>query len=360
MITVIYPYRNRDMQRVQRSLDSLQAQSETGFEVVFVNYGSSGLVNANLEELLRGYPFVKYIKHPAQHQLWSKCTALNSIVRSLKEGHCFIADIDMIFSPHFMSTVKTLADASKIHYFQVGFLGQNEPGGQKQFSSYKIRFKSEAGATGLSLFPVKALHEVGGFDEFFHFWGSEDTDLHNRLKLAGYDVVFYDKELLMLHQWHPTYRSQEENRLTVLPRLSNAVRLNQAHLNFNLAKKIIRPNAGNWGKTVREEDAKSLEDCQEMMQLSNRKEVVDHFLFVELPKVGKGVLSVRFSEDPFQHTAKYRLKKWLGKSVPEYYTLKEINDALLLHIISFYRDFPYYYKVSDDLKSIGFKILKDF
>lgn len=347
------------MQRVRRSLDSLQAQSETDFEVVFVNYVSSESANTNLEKLLRGYPFVKYIKHPTQHQLWSKCTALNSVVRSLKEGHCFIADIDMIFSPHFISTAKTLVDTSKIHYFQVGFLNQYESGNQRQFSDYNIHFKSESGATGLSLFPLKALHEVGGFDEFFHFWGSEDTDLHNRLQLAGYEVAFYDKELLMLHQWHPSYRSLEQNRLTVSPRLSNVARLNQAHLNYNLAKKIIRPNAENWGKVVTKKQTEKLENYPETLQLSNKKEVVDHFLFVALPKVGKGVLSVRFSEDPFRHTAKYKLKKWLGKSVPEYYSLKEINDALLLHIISFYRDFPYHFKISNDLKSITFKIIKD-
>jgi glycosyltransferase involved in cell wall biosynthesis len=360
MITLIYPFRNRDLKRVRHSLDSLVAQTESGFEVVFVNYGSTEAVSEALEKLLAEYAFVTYVYHPAMHQLWSKCLALNSVIKTLPGGYCFIADVDLIFSPDFISIANRLVKAQKLVYFQVGFLNETESESPKQFSAYKIHFKSEAGATGLSLFPVKALQEVGGFDEFFHFWGAEDTDLHNRLQLAGYQIEFYNREILMLHQWHPSYRSQEQNKLSVLPRLSNIVRLNHAHLHHNLTNKITHPNVEVWGKTVTKEQVEKLESHPETRQMTNKKEAVDHFLFVELPQARQGVVSVCFSEDSFQKTTKYTLKKWLGKSVPEYYTLKEINDKLLLHLISFYRDFPYMYKVSDDLKTICFRMIKEF
>ena len=48
----------------------------------------------------------------------------------------------------------------------------------------------------------------------------------------------------------------------------------------------------------------------------------------------------------------------LGKKVPKFYSLKEINDALLIHLVSFFHQYPYTYKVSDDLKNIEFKIKK--
>ena len=103
MITVIYPYRNRDLKRVRHSLDSLVAQTESGFEVVFVNYGSTHAVSEALEKLLAEYSFVKYVYHPTMHQLWSKCVALNSIIKTLPGGYCFIADVDLIFSPDLFS-----------------------------------------------------------------------------------------------------------------------------------------------------------------------------------------------------------------------------------------------------------------
>jgi len=79
---------------------------------------------------------------------------------------------------------------------------------------------------------------------------------------------------------------------------------------------------------------------------------------VQLPQFRGGVLKVRFEEDPFATTMKYHIKSILGKKVPQYCTLKEINDQVLLHIISFYHHYPYMYQVSPDLKSITFAIKK--
>ena len=92
--------------------------------------------------------------------------------------------------------------------------------------------------------------------------------------------------------------------------------------------------------------------------INNTKEKVTHFLFVELPQFQNGILSVHFVEDSFQNSLKYKIKKTVGKKVPNYYSLKEINDMLLLHIISFYHQLPYTFKISADLKSISFKIKK--
>lgn len=357
MITVIYPFRNRDLQRVRNSLDSLVAQSDFGFKVIFVNYGSTEIVSVGLENLLADYSFVEYVKHPTQHQLWSKSIALNSVIKKLKGGYCFVADVDLIFSPDFMSVAKQIEQAQQLVYFQVGFLDKTESKKNVAFSDYRMHFKSESGATGLSLLSVDALQKVGGFDEFFHFWGAEDTDLHNRLTMAGYDIKFYDKEVLLLHQWHPSYRSEEQNKLTVLPRLSGVVRLNHEHLKHNLAHHIIHPNSENWGNLPTASEVEKIEKSTDIQVLTNRKEVIDHFLFVHWPQFSGGVLAVRFEEDVFQHAFKYKLKKILGKSVPEYYSLKEINDQLLLHLISFHRNKPYAYQVDLQKKCISFWII---
>ncbi len=41
MITILYPYRNRDLERIKRSLDSLVVQTDQRFKVLFVDYGST-------------------------------------------------------------------------------------------------------------------------------------------------------------------------------------------------------------------------------------------------------------------------------------------------------------------------------
>ena len=90
----------------------------------------------------------------------------------------------------------------------------------------------------------------------------------------------------------------------------------------------------------------------------NVSAAVTHFLFIELPKFHGRILKVRFEEDPYGKTFEYYIKRFLGKKVPQYCTLKEINDQVLLHIISFYHHYPYSYQVTPDLKSITFAIKK--
>ncbi len=40
MITILYPYRDRELSRLKRSLDSLSKQSQPDFKVLLVDYGS--------------------------------------------------------------------------------------------------------------------------------------------------------------------------------------------------------------------------------------------------------------------------------------------------------------------------------
>jgi hypothetical protein len=90
--------------------------------------------------------------------------------------------------------------------------------------------------------------------------------------------------------------------------------------------------------------------------LDNERRKIDHFLYVAMPGYKNEILKITIQNDPFQNTLKFRTKRLLGKKVPEYYSLKEINDKILLHLISFYRNKAYTYKISDDFKSIEFAV----
>ncbi|HEU4497104.1 MAG TPA: glycosyltransferase [Flavobacterium sp.] len=358
MIAIIFPYRNREPRRVKRSLDSLAAQTNKQFEVFFVDYGSNSEAASQIRPLVSSYPFASYTYSYTEFQPWSRSKAINIGLKKVAAEYVFTADIDIIFSPDFIEKLHEIKEPSQAYYFKVGFLNEREARSDKKFSEYLIQFASSVGAQGLSLFPKEAVDRVNGFDEFLHFWGAEDIDIHDRIKKAGFKSSFYSQEILLLHQWHKTYRISETSTLTRELQLSNIVRLNQYHIAQNGKNGCIKANALSWGSEMPVSDFHQLNTYPVELVLVNKIEVITHFLYCELPKAENKITSVRIVEDAFRKTLKYKVKKLLGKKVPQYYTLKEINDLLLLHIVSFYHEKPYCYSISADLKSIAFKIKK--
>lgn len=359
MISIIYPYRNRNIQSVKKSLQSLKHQTNKAFKVYFVNYGSDNGYTEAIEILLKNFSFVNYSFLYTQQQPWNKSKAVNSILKTLDSERFFVADVDMIFRLDFI-TIASQLPKDKVWYFQVGFLSEEETNSQKHFEGYSIKFKSNCEATGLTLCPVKAAKTVQGFDEFYHFWGAEDTDFHIRLRHAGYSVNFYDNAILLLHQWHETYRYKEKLSLTKQLQVSGIVQFNHQYLKKITKKKNALANGPNWGQIQTKEDYKSLLTAvnKRSMIIGNACLDIDYFLFQELPNLKTGVHAFQIIEKNTFQSLKKRIKNKITKNRVAFYTLKEVNDKLLFHIISFYRNNPYTYEVSHDLKSINFTIIK--
>lgn len=358
MITIVFPYRNRELERIKRSLDSLKEQKGNDFKVLIVDYGSNFVSASAIKKLTEEYQFVSYIYHFSEFQPWSRAKALNIGLKNVTTDYVFTADVDIIFSSNFVSKLEELKDPLKAFYFKVGFLNQTESKIVKNFENYSIDFSSEIGAQGLSLFYLKSLKEIRGYDEFLHFWGAEDIDIHERLIRNRIESVFYNDDIFLLHQWHVSYRKSETDVLSTDFQLKGVVKLNHQHLKSNQKNKVVVVNKEKWGNLISKSEFKELENYEEQIILANKRELIDHFLFVELPSFTGNILSVRFVIDPFQESLKYKLKKFLRKNVSQYYSLKEINDMLLLHIVSFYHTYPYWYKIDENLKSITFKIKK--
>lgn len=355
-LTLLFTYRNRELDRVRIALDSLAAQSNSNFTVLFIDYGSSLSHSNALQELLCNYSFVTYFYSYHIDQPWSRAKAVNIGIQMVTTPYVFVSDIDMIFKPNFIEIVHQLSDPKVSVYFKVGFLNQSESTKIKPFDDYSISFSSKPGAQGLSLFPLQALKEVSGFDEFLHFWGAEDEDVHNRLLQLGYQVNFYEREILLLHRWHPTYRNSESDVVTKKLQLHSITKLNQEYFAYKRHLKMPTATPNSWGVPITKEDYEVLMSSDIKRVVLNNKEYIYLFLFVELPRLEKGVIAVEFREDPFQHTLKYFLKKKLGKAVSSYFTLKEINDLLLLHLIFFYPNLQFSFKVGDDQKSIQLRV----
>lgn len=358
MLTILYPYRNREPERVKRSLDSLLQQTNFNFKVVFVDYGSNEALASAIKQLLSGYSFATYVYNFSEFQPWSRAKALNVGLRNSTTDYVFTADVDMIFSPTFITKLYELKDPLKAYYFKVGFLNEQESKANKVFENYTVDFSTGVGAQGLSFFSLKKLEAVNGYDEFLHFWGAEDIDIHNRLEKTGIESIFYSQEILLLHQWHKSYRKAEKPTLTKDLQLTNIVKINHQQLILNKRSEKVQVNNDKWGEAISKSDFEELLQHRKEQLLFNKVEVITNFLFSELPNIQNEIVNVRFVKDSFKGSIKYKIKKLLGKNVPKYYSLKEINDMILLHIISFYHTYPYTYEITDDLKGITFKIKK--
>jgi N-terminal domain of galactosyltransferase len=360
MFSIIYPYRNRDIQRVKNSLESLQQQTNNSFEVYLVNYGSNEIYSKQVKNLLINYSFVNYSYLYTEQQPWNKSKAINSILKNLRTGYFFVADIDMIFHSSFVEKALQLLKNNEAWYFQVGFLNEEESKLSKKFEDYNIKFKSNKEATGLTMCSVESAKAIRGFDQFYHFWGSEDTDFHVRLKNAGCNVNFYDKDILMLHQWHEIYRNKEIKFLSKELRISNIVKFNHYYLKKTSQDKKTTVNNENWGKSQSKEEYERLVEYSKTNSklISNKCIEINYFLFQELPNLKSGLHCFEIHEEKTNKSFKTVIKSVLKKNKTTFYSLKSINDKLLFNIINFYKNYHYNYSISEDLKSIKFVINK--
>jgi len=354
-ITLIYPFRNRDSIRVKNSLDSLRFQKDKSFKVLFVDFGSETSIADEVKEVVNQYSFAEYIYTYHIHQPWNKCKAINIGLDKVKTSHCFVSDVDMIYDPEFISIAKEQAKISDVTYFQVGYLPHDTKIDLYNYQNiipYRI---SNENATGLTLFNAKQLIDINGFDEYFHFWSSEDTDAHMRMKNKGFNLKFYDEKLLIKHQPHPTYRSRETKKLTVELRLTNAVRLNQKRMLVNKDSGISVINQKRT-QVISKNEYLDLYNPDIVLELSNTKSDIYYYLLEEIKRYKGSKVLCRISRDVYYKSLKYYIKELLNKNSQPYMSMKEVNDLLLQQVIFNFRQYNYSIIISDDLNVIEFSV----
>lgn len=357
-IVIVFAYRNRETTRISKSLQSLATQTNANFRVVFVDYGSEVDFATSAKQVVSEYSFVEYHYLPYQKQPWNKSRALNFVIKYLSEDYFLVADVDMIFHPEMVARMHDLKHPEKITFFKVGYLSEAESIVNKDFESYTVNFISTSAAKGITLFSTDLVKKISGFDEFFHFWGAEDVDIHFRLVKSGYQSVWYQEELLLLHLWHPSYMVREKPTLTRELQVTNIIRINHEHLKFNLNQSPIRYHK-DWGKCYSMMDFMELEKVDSIVIIGTEKEIVDHFLYGFLPSYSNTILSIQFKNTNTSNPLRDFVKKILKKKVVKHYTLKEVNDKVLLHLISFYRNNLYTVEVTENLTAIEVKIKLD-
>lgn len=353
MITIVLTYRDRSISLLRNCLKSLKTQSISDFKVILVDYGSTSVFKEKLIEEIKNYPFVNLIRCETDQQLWCKSRAINIALKRCETEYLFVGDVDMIFHPNFIEKLEGLKNKNSTIYFQVGFLSKEESNKNLMFQDFKINFKSTEEATGMTLYHLDMLRYINGYDEFYHGWGAEDTDVHVRLKNAGYTLTFYDHEILMLHQWHPkNYRTKKNEA----PFHSSLEKINHEYLKFSRTSGKIKANTGfAWG-IYKEDDYNELNNVNKSYHLSNRVDKVKALVNNILANEENITISLKISEHKKNNFIKQRIINLLGKKTISYFEMDVVNDFILESIIFNFRNQPYHYKYNTSDKTISLTI----
>lgn len=347
MITLVLTYRNRDLRLVKNCLNSLDRQTNKEFKVVLVDYGSVANYRSELETLVKNYSFIQLIQCNTNQELWCKSRAINIVLKQCETNYFFVGDIDMMYHSKFVETLKTIKK-DEITYFQVGFLNEEESKKEQEFSEYIINFKSTEEATGMTLYPTSILKSINGYDEFYNGWGSEDTDVHIRLRNAGHRINFYNETILMLHQWHP---KQYRSKSSLAPFHSQLEQINASYLAFVEQSKKVKANTKfNWG-VYKDSDYETLKNIEKDYSISNKKAEVLAFINAIL-LTEKGVLKVTITQHEAYKSVKEILKGLLGKKTIAFLSLEDVNNIMLSCIINQLRTSAYHYQFNKVKKTI--------
>jgi hypothetical protein len=206
LITIVFCYRDREFSRIKRSMDSLEQQESKNFKVIFIDYGSEFGLAYQIENLVKQYKFAEYFYNDTRYMPWNRSHALNCGIRLAVTDYIFTADVDMIFRNDFITICNKLIHPDKAYFFSVYYLPEDTNLNKIVIKSSVEKSKKDA--LGLGLIPTKVLVEIGGYDEFYCFWGKEDNDIEQRLKVYGLETLFYTENVLLYHMHHKPVHNQ--------------------------------------------------------------------------------------------------------------------------------------------------------
>ncbi|MES2761315.1 MAG: galactosyltransferase-related protein [Bacteroidota bacterium] len=211
-IDIIYCYRNRDVQRVKNSLDSLMLQSSDSFKVIFIDYGSDDAIASEIKTLCGKYSFCTYIFIDSQGKMWNRADALNYGFYFSTSDHVFTSDVDMLFDKDFVKTISSSAEANTAKFYAVGYLSEANTKSCNVNDLSKLKYtKSEDFALGMVLLPKSIVVKINGYNSFYAIWGQEDNDMKYRIESAGFSTKFVDDNVYMFHQYHPISNADESS-----------------------------------------------------------------------------------------------------------------------------------------------------
>lgn len=244
-LTLIAGYRDRDAERLTRSLDSLNGQTCHDFDMTLVDYGSRMQCSSQIQQLVGSYPFCRYVYSDTRGWPWNRSAALNTGARISQGTVLFFTDVDIIYPPEFVEEILD-HQAPDVFFASACFRSP------KGFNEWNLLAKDgfanhwpEMKGKGLMCCPRPALEAVGGLDERFAYWGAEDLDLAERLARSGLREMNLP-EVRCYHQWHPHVIYQ-------LPLSVQFNNLTRYHGGRSTCRIQVNDHH-NWGRVVRREE----------------------------------------------------------------------------------------------------------
>ena len=204
MISIVIGYKNRDLTRVIKNLDSLANQSLKDFELIFIDYGSDELIAQETKVLVSKYDFAKYYYSDTKGWFWNRAHALNTGIKKANGDIILLYDIDLIVEKDFIKKISALNYENNFYTFSCFYLPQHFDLQNKVLEKDGIHY--EQNYVGLCAVNKSVVFNIEGFDEYFMVWGGEDDDLYQRLVNKGLQRnQVQTAEYKVFHQWHPIH-----------------------------------------------------------------------------------------------------------------------------------------------------------
>ncbi len=246
--SIIVPTRNVEPARLRRCLESIRNSSfQSSLPIIVSDYGSHTDSLAKIRSVCSEFGATLIESHTREP--WSRSRALNIGARHATTKWLIFTDADMIFSPQLLAcwemyrasfgeTSFYLAQCKKLPPIQK-YPDQITHASYAELSSQGRLFENY-GHGGFQVIERKMFHTVGGFNESYTLWGSEDSDLSTRLEALGKHYIWLHPGLL-LHQWH--IKDVDEAQAVA----------NREHFDEVRLYNEIHPNDSSWGQITTQE-----------------------------------------------------------------------------------------------------------
>ncbi|MFA6898208.1 MAG: glycosyltransferase, partial [Candidatus Paceibacterota bacterium] len=197
-ITVLVPVRNRYDYRIKNCLKSLRGQShkQSLLKIIIIDYGSEKRHKNFFGGLCEEFN-ARGIWTGRKNEVWNKSKCLNLGLREVKSKYVLVADVDVVLERSYLETCVSIAgefkdgvglypgilDCSKGAVDSgtdvVGNFNRLVKQSTYRGDKYEGHFPY---GVGILFTETEILKQLGGYDEFYESWGSEDLDMMNRLQ----------------------------------------------------------------------------------------------------------------------------------------------------------------------------------
>lgn len=291
LISFIIPVRDRENQRIQNCVNSLQ--SDITGEIIIVDYGSKKPVKD-----IFGAKIIRY----TSNKIWNKSHAINLGIKKAKYEYISTIDCDIILSPDFLDIArKYLRHNAFLYSTNVRRVELEDITGDfynmlehsKEWNTYINRHDIIHNANGgIQIYAKQWINDIGGADESLIYWGGMDNDIFERAMMCRLTTV--NLNLIILHQEHKLKKEKQLDKkerivaiMTKIPKIE--------YLNSMLNTRQFIRNNGKWGmrKPNQSRFLKSIEEIRYLQKKVKAEEKIYTKAFMEAVKNKKKTFKFR-------------------------------------------------------------------